>query len=138
MEHEIRPEGMKQILHGVAVVHAHGADVGGQHLVVQPGQRAFGGQQAAAPTPDRDPPGQRIEQIAAELPVGPGDEDSHTRGRPQPAAPHPASTTGARARSGSHQDRLAAYHSTVSANPSSQEISGAQPSWVRSLEESSR
>ena len=51
---------------------------------------------------------------------------------------HTASPTGARSFSGSHQSRLAAYHSTVARNPSSNETSGSQPSSLRSFEESSR
>ena len=43
---------------------------------------------------------------------------------------------GARASSGSHQSRLAAYHATVSASPCSHSTDGAQPSSFRSLEES--
>ncbi len=67
----------------------------------------------------------------AELPVGAGDENAA-------AQLHSFSRTGARSRSGSHQARLAAYHSTVARSPSSNEICGAQPSSRRSFAESSR
>jgi hypothetical protein len=138
MEDHIRPELVAHGHHGVAIVDPHGADVGRQDLVVEAGQWPFGGEEAATPATGRHPSRQRVQQVAPELPVGSGDQYAHRGNRRQPAAAHPASTTGARARSGSHQARLAAYHSTVWANPSSQEISGAQPSWSRSLDESSR
>jgi hypothetical protein len=138
MEHQFGPELSVYRLHGVAVIDPHVADVGGQDLVGQARQRAFGGQQITAPASNGYPPGQRVLQITPELTVGTGHQNSHGRGRRQPAEPQPPSTTGARARNGSHHSRLSAYHSTVSASPSSQEIWGAQPSSERSLVESSR
>ena len=53
--------------------------------------------------------------------------------QPDPGSPS-SLATGARARSGSHHSRCAAYQSTVSASPCSQSTDGAQPSSCRSLE----
>ena len=97
------------------------------------GHRSFGSQQVDAATAERDTPGQRVQQVASELPVSAGDEDAHAGDRPQPADPQPASTTGARDSRGSHQARLSAYQATVAANPSSHEIVGSQFSWRTDL-----
>ena len=90
------------------------------HVPLRPGQR-------------HDPRNgaELLAQRSPELPVGAGDEDA--------SAQLPAlSRTGAWSLSGSHQPRLAAYHSTVARSPSSKEISGCQPSSPRSFAESSR
>ena len=91
-----------------------------RHVPLRPGQR-------------HDPRigAELLAQRRPELPVGAGDENAS-------AQLHALSRTGARSRSGSHQPRLAAYHSTVARSPSSKEISGCQPSSRRSFAESSR
>ena len=91
-----------------------------RHVPLRPGQRH-----------DARLGSELLAQRRPELPVGAGDEDAA-------AQLHSVSRTGARSRSGSHQARLAAYHSTVARSPSSNEISGSQPSSRRSFVESSR
>ena len=91
-----------------------------RHVPLRPGQRH-----------DACHGAELLAQRSPELPVGAGDEDAS-------AQLHALSRTGARSLSGSHQARLAAYHSTVARSPSSKEISGSQPSSPRSFVESSR
>ena len=60
----------------VAVVDPHGVDVGGEHLVVEPGARPLGPEQRAAAPAGGHPSRQGVAQVAAELPVRPGDRGS--------------------------------------------------------------
>lgn len=93
--------------------------------------------QYRVPGPWRGPVENRLRQLgpgavaaAGEVPQ-PGDEDA-------PAQFHSVSRTGARSLSGSHQSRLAAYHSAVARRPSLKAIAGSQPSSRRSFAQSSR
>ncbi len=135
MEDELGPEGGERRQDGIAVIDPHGVDVGGQDLMVEARPRAFGAQEGATTSPGGDPPRQAVEQVTAQLAVGPGDQDPHRSGASD--VPQDPSAIGARARSGSHHSRFAAYHATVSARPCSQSTDGAHPSSLRSLEESS-
>ena len=66
-------------------------------------------------------------------------EGRRSRGRRYwPLAAQAVSTTGEAPISGAHQDSLSRYQATVERIPSAKVISGAQPSSVRSLDESSR
>ena len=134
MEDELGPEGAERRQDGIPVVDRHGVDVGGQHLVVEAGPGTLRAEERAAAATEGHATRQAFEQVTAQLPVRPGDQDAHCSGAPVPQDP---SAMGARARSGSHQSRFAAYHATVSASPCSHSTDGAQPSSVRSLEESS-
>ena len=128
VEHEVGPEATANVCqHGVAVVDAHGVDVGGQHLVVEaragaPRARAArSGARRRAPAP----PGHRRRS----RPSCPSAPVIRIRTAQRVSGvPRTPSATGARARRGSHQSRWAAYQATVSARPCSQSIDGAQPS----------
>ncbi len=135
VEDELGSEGGEGRQDGVTVVDRHGVDVGAQHLVLQTRPGALGAEQRTAAAAGRHSPRQAVEQVTAQLPVRPGDEDPHRSAGP--GSPQAPSAMGARARSGSHQSRCAAYQATVSASPCSHSTDGAQPSSVRSLEESS-
>src|SRR5687768_554836 len=74
----------------------------------------------------------QLGELSTDLTPDAGDEDPHV-----PQRRHAdSSATGARPRSGSHHARLSAYQATVSASPSSNPISGFQPSSLRIFDES--
>ena len=133
VEHELGSKLGERAQDGIPVVHRHGADVGGQQLVskVRPGTLRT--EEGTAPSADRNSTLQAVAQVAAQLPVRPRDQNPHPQLSPVPQEP---SAIGARANSGSHQCRFAAYHATVSASPCSHSTDGAQPSSLRSLEAS--
>ncbi len=138
VEDQVGVKRSHDVLHRVSVVDRHGVDVGRHHLMENARHRTVGREEVDPSSADWHPSGQRVDQVAPELPVGTGDEDSHDNDRLQPGEPQASSMTMARANSGSHHDRCCAYHATVSARPSSQVIEGAQSNCERSLAESSR
>ena len=134
VEHELGPERGEGRQDGVPVVDRHGVDVGapaprGSGRAGAPRGRAArsGGRRRA-----RGPPGSRCRS----RPSCPSAPVIRIRTAQLAPAPQDPSAMGARARSGSHQSRWSAYHATVSASPCSHSTDGAQPSSLRSLEES--
>ncbi len=128
-----------------AVGHVQGVDVGREDLEGAGVDRL---EDPRGPACDgatvRQPSGQNVTEVPAQLPVPAGDQHPQRavhepdEGPAGGSADQDPSTTGARSRSGSHQLRLAAYQATVSARPCSKGTVGSQPSSRRIFDESSR
>ena len=144
VEDQVWAEALDRLAYRVAVDKIERVDIGGQNLKGPWHNRREQGtvQICLVDSPGRNDAGQHVTDVAPELAVASGDKDplgiAHRPAAPDSGPAQAPSTTGARSRRGSHQDRFRAYQATVSANPCSKGTVGSHPSSLRIFEESSR